>query len=474
MGQPGVGSGQVVEMAVELGFEGGAGPAAEGGSRGEAEGEEVASEEDGCRGGTGEVELIRDAADGFDAGRDVPWAWGASMGVRGHDEAEVFDGFGSEAAGEAADGPFARFVEVRHVMQDEGGDAFGEGARDAEAVEEGGGEGGAVGFVAGRGDAGASVAEDGAGAGGLAEVVGEDGEGDDDAGGFVGFPPGGQIGKGVQGVAGMLEDVALGVPVGFLGHAAQRIEFGEVGEPAGGLEPAQSGGRPEAACGPLEPLLPDTLEGEFVEGAAEFAAAGERFRCAGQIEASGELHAAEHAEGILAERVTDVSQAAAFEILASAEEVEELPGPWIHHEGIEGEVASGGGFARGDVRIEADFEAAVAGCDFRVPAGDAEVVDGMAEGQLDDAEGTSDEVRAAPGTERVGEGFVGGSEHLDIEVLEGMSEDGVPDTAADEVGVPEDGEFAEESGEVVGEGKDHPGGCNSGFPLSGGLSNFAA
>lgn len=456
-GQPGMGSVEVMEAPVELGFEGGMGPSSDLLSWGQAEGKEVASEEQGLRGGASQIESIGDAPDGLDGGRGLTWARGASESVGGHHQAEVLYRLGGEAAGQAADGTFAGFLEMGHVLKDERDDAFGNGPRYAEPFKERGGEPGAVVLMAGRNDSGTSIAQDGMGAGGLAEVVGQDGEGDDDAGGFVGIAPGREIGEGVEGVAGVLEDVAFRVPFGFLGHASEGIEFGKMGEPAGGLDPAKAGGRDRARCGPFEPFVADAFEGEFMKGADQFAAAGQGFGRAGQVKAPGELHAAEDAQGIIAERFADVAQDPALDIIATAEEVEDLTGPGVPHEGVEGEVTSGGCLGRGDVGIEVDVEAAVAGADFGIAAGDAEVVDGIAEGELDDTEGAADEIGTAPGAEGLGEGLVGGAKDLDIEVLQGASQDGIPDTATDEVGTPQDGKFAEQTRQISGKREDHPG-----------------
>ncbi len=93
----------------------------------------------------------------------------------------------------------------------------------------------------------------------------------------------------------------------------------------------------------------------------------------GQIEAAGELHSAQDAQGVFGKSIAGGAQDAVVEVHLAAEEIPDFAGDGVEAHGVDGEVAAGGGFARGDGFVELGVKIAVAGAGFAVAAGDAEV-----------------------------------------------------------------------------------------------------
>ena len=116
-------------------------------------------------------------------------------------------------------------------------------------------------FVSGGDDARFSLAQNFGGCGSFAKVVEQDGE---HVGGAVCeglLLPVRQICQRVAAVAGVVENIAFGMPFGVLGNANDCLEFGEVLNPAALEQEAQAGGGAAAFGGPFEPFFADSLFG---------------------------------------------------------------------------------------------------------------------------------------------------------------------------------------------------------------------
>ena len=124
----------------------------------------------------------------------------------------------------------------------------------------------------------------------------------------------------------------------------------------------------------------------------------------GQIEAAGELHATQNAQRVFGKGFAGGAKDVVVQIYLAAEEVPDFAGEGIEAHGVDGEIAAGGGFARGDGGVEVGGEIAVAGTGFAVAAGDAKVTrytwvnPGLS--KLHHAEALADQVDAAAGGDR--------------------------------------------------------------------------
>ena len=205
-----------VEMAVELGFKRGLGPAAHFGSRVQTERQKMPALKEWARRGIRDFQTLSDAPKLGDGFRSDAGAWRASEGVGGHDDTQALDRFGYESSGESAHGAVGGFVEMGHVLRDERKDAFDDGVRRQHAAEKRFGEVGAFVFVARGDDSRPTEAFGRSGGVGFAQVVGEHREGPHDALGLGRIAPFRKLDERVQGVKRMAEHVAFGMPFGIL------------------------------------------------------------------------------------------------------------------------------------------------------------------------------------------------------------------------------------------------------------------
>jgi len=231
-----------VEMAVELGFESRLGPPADFGSGLQTECQEVTALKEWARRGIRDFQALGDASElGDRIGRDAR-ARRPSEGVGGHHDTQAFDRFRNESPSQPADRAIGGFLEMGHVLGDEGQDTFDDGVRRQHAAEKRLGEVRALVFVARGDDSRPTVSLGGGGGGGFAEVVGENREGPHDALVLGGTAPFGKLDQGVQGVERMAEDIPFGMPFGILWNAAKVGDLGEMDEPAGLVEETEAGG----------------------------------------------------------------------------------------------------------------------------------------------------------------------------------------------------------------------------------------
>ncbi len=174
-------------------------------------------------------------------------------------------------------------------------------------------------------------------------------------------------------VHGVDADVAFGMPLGVLRDAEEICDFGEVSDPAGGLQIFADAAGVCALYGPLHELFGDALtgEGRVLARNGTRHGGGGRFDC--QVEAAGELHSAQDAQRVLGKSIAGGAQDAIVQVDLAAEEVPDFADDGVEAHGVDGEVAAGGGFARGDGFLELGVKIAVAGAGLAVAAGDAEV-----------------------------------------------------------------------------------------------------
>lgn len=150
----------------------------------------------------------------------------------------------------------------------------------------------------------------------------------------------------------------------------------------------------------------------------------------GVVEGSGEADGAEEAEPVFGEaegRVADGAERVVFEVVAAADEVDEVTGERVEEHAIDGEVAAlGVGFRGGedDVVRAAAVEVGAVGAE----RGDFEEV--AVEVDDDDAEVSADELGAGEELEDLVRGGAGG----DVVVVGLAAEEFVADAAAGEVG----------------------------------------
>jgi hypothetical protein len=137
--------------------------------------------------------------------------------------------------------------------------------------------------------------------------------------------------------------------------------------------------------------------------------------------------------------------------------VDQLRRKGIVGDGIDREVAPGGRFRVGERRLRNDSESAVAGAGFGLATGQAEIVFGAVDAELDDAEAPADHVRAAKRGEHAMELFESHARHLHIEVLRLEPEQPVPHAAADQARPPDGAQRLQGGEEVFGKTHDEGG-----------------
>jgi len=380
----------------------------------------MATEEEWFGRGVLQAELLRLGPQFGHAGMHLARLGRASELVRDHDQAQFFNGGGGEGIGEAAHGARAAHLQMREVMLDQRGHPFFDLIGGINAREEGFGEGTALFLVAGGDDPQASVALGLMGGLRLGKVVGQHGKHQDPAGGGIGGAPLGQFRERVATVAGVGENIAFGMPSGILRRAIQGGDFGKMLQPAGGFQELQSGRGALPRERPFEPFHAHALDRQFGKRGGNRAAQDHGFRGGHKMEPGGKLHAPQHAQGVLHESRTGVAQDAPGQIVLAAEEIEVFAGARIEHERVDGEIAAAGGGARLDAGVERHLKAFVAGGQFGIAAGQAEIpLAAAAAGKLDHAERFADQIHAAIGTQRPRQGFVVHPIDFEVKILVG-------------------------------------------------------
>ena len=143
----------------------------------------------------------------------------------------------------------------------------------------------------------------------------------------------------IQHQHGMAVDVALGVVLGVLWHAAGRRHLGkELLQMPDRLQHGKKDRRLFCLQQRLAGLLIHALAGEVahIHASAQF----DRLLRDAHLKARGELGHAEHAQGVFRESGgVHMAKDAAFEVLAPAPVIDDLAGAYVHEHGVDGEVA---------------------------------------------------------------------------------------------------------------------------------------
>ena len=214
--------------------------------------------------------------------------------------------------------------------------------------------------------------------------------------------------------------------------------------PSGCGQELQPGRWHRAFFRPLEPFIAHPLSGQFVEAAFDPPAQFDRFVGRLQIETTGELHAAQHAQGVFHKRRAGVPQNSSPQIRRAAKKIEHLPRARIEHEGVNREIAPRRRLRGSDVRVQFDGETFVAGGDFGVPSRDGEIITVFAaRGQFDHAERSPHPIHFSPARQALRQGFVADAKHLHVEILAGTTEQPIPHATAHQPGPLQFGRLAE-------------------------------
>ncbi len=236
--------------------------------------------------------------------------------------------------------------------------------------------------------------------------------------------------EGVEARAGVIPDVALGMPFRILRHADHRVEFRVELRPTAGLQDIQADRRLAAAEQELRPLLHQAFGRQVDLG--ERGTEGDGLRGDREFEARGELHRTEHAERVFGELIGDVAKTLSLKIGDAAPRVDHLARERVPHDRVEREVTAFRGVLRRHRRVGLHVEIRVLGARAVLTAGhrdvDREVLElRHAEGRADrdDAEflaqGRFDLARAE-------------AVDLDVDVEDGHAHQRVAHAAADEAG----------------------------------------
>lgn len=424
--EPGEGVGKGGEGAFELGVVGGFKDGFEMGAGFPAAFEEVAAEDEGRGGGVFDLEAAGGVAEPVEGGEGSAGERGAAGVVGGGEAEEAVDA--ADFAGEAADGGVAGAGFVKgvgfEVVENEDDDLFDEVLLAGEAFEEGAGGHFALLFVAEGADVAVAVFS----GGGFAEVVAEDGEADHEV--FAGIAEA-FAGEGVEAVEGVDPDVAFGVPFGVLGAADEGVEFGVMADPAGVVQKAEAGGKGAALEEEFFPLLEKALGGQALglDGAAE----GDGGGVGGELKTGDKLHAAEDAEGVLAEAGAAMAEETGGEVGLAAEGVVEGSGKGVPKNGVDGEIAAQGGLGAGQKGVAGDGETFVAKAAFRFAAGEADI-DRLTL-DFEDPKGAAYFVDRPALAQDALEVVGGEAIHFHVQVFDRQAEEGVADGPADDPGL---------------------------------------
>ena len=238
------------------------------------------------------------------------------------------------------------------------------------------------------------------------------------------------VGEGVDGVERVGPHVALGVPARELLAVDERRQFGVVAEPAAVAEEGEAEGRAAAVQQQLLPFAGQAFAGQIFLGHRR--ADGDRLRGDGEDEARGELHGAEHAQGVFGEVRAHVAQDVCVDVGQAVEGVHDLAVERIEEDGVDGEVAPGAGLVEGEVGHGVDEEPAVPRCGLALASRQGDV-DGES-GELEHAEARADGIEAEGGLQQGLETVGGDAVDFDVEVLGRAAHGGVAHAAADEDG----------------------------------------
>ena len=97
--------------------------------------------------------------------------------------------------------------------------------------------------------------------------------------------------------------------------------------------------------------MPDAFDWELGKGRGDAAAKVGGRGVEGEIETGGQLHGAQDTKRVLDEGGADVAEAAGAQIGLSAVGVDEVAGGGIPGDGVQGEVAAGGGLGVAEGRV---------------------------------------------------------------------------------------------------------------------------
>ena len=230
--------------------------------------------------------------------------------------------------------------------------------------------------------------------------------------------------------SGVGPDIAFRVVFGWLGAAFEGFHFGEEDlEETGGVEEIEAADPVRVEHDPEE-LVADAFDADGVEGVCLGADGVPCGWVDGVVEGGGEADGAEEAEPVFGEAeggVSDGAETAVFEVIAAADEIDDVAGERVEEHAVDGEVAAFGvGFRGGedDVVWAAAVEVGTVGAE----RGDFEEV--AVEVDDDDAEVCADEL----GAREEGEDLVRGGAGGDVVVVGLAAEEFVADAAAGEVG----------------------------------------
>ena len=152
-----------------------------------------------------------------------------------------------------------------------------------------------------------------------------------------------------------------------------------------------------------------------------------------QLEAGDELHRAQHAQAVVAERGrVDHAQHARVEVRASAARIEVLVGERIPRDRVDREVAAARRLVERHARVALDEEAAVAAADLRLAAGQRDVD----VARLVDREALADGLDRAEPLEQGAKRRGRHAEHLEVDVLGRVAEQAVAHPPADDQRAP--------------------------------------
>ena len=130
------------------------------------------------------------------------------------------------------------------------------------------------------------------------------------------------------------------------------------------------------------------------------------------------MHAAQHTQGILAESAAGRAQYSLFEVRYAAEEIEQLARDRIEREGVDGEIAAAGGFARGDVFVEGREKIAMTEADLVIAPRHAEVARlAVRCGEVHHAETLAHHIDAPVSRKNFGQPVIGNPVYLDVDIL---------------------------------------------------------
>ena len=142
------------------------------------------------------------------------------------------------------------------------------------------------------------------------------------------------------------------------------------------------------APGPFGPFIIDALPGEVGKLAGDLPAHLHRIRRHLKTQPGGELHPTQHPQGVFLKGGRGSAKQLAADIALSVIRIDD-PAFKIHRDAVDGEIAPGGGFPVGHIRVRLDGKRPVPGPLFAFPPGDADVDMGA---DLQNAEGFSHQV----------------------------------------------------------------------------------